>query len=212
MHFDRIHKRGEQGLLRMGREQHVLHDLAHGFAGSAAAQLGGGQIRQGNVRGRQNGQRHLGEKAARMVARQAAEIRPRGAIQAHRHDGGAGARGDEGRAVVDFHQTAGGGETPFREHHHRAAGFQQLHHFFHRQRIGGIDGEIVHQGQNDAEPEIVGDPGMHHEHRLHGKEQAQHHAVQEGFVVGDDKQTLGAHLRGIAAHSHAEQQLKQQTQ
>ena len=122
--------------MRTCGDQHVEQDLAKKLSGATTAQLGGGQVGHGNMSAWLDRNRYFGKKFARVDTGQPAEIAACGAVNANRYDGGTGLGGDEGCAVIHFHQRAGFGNSAFRKDHHRLSGFHQLDDLLHRQRAG----------------------------------------------------------------------------
>ena len=191
-------KRLEQRALRPRRHQHVEQDVAHQLAGAAAARLGGGQIGHRDRAARQYGHRHLREQLARIDARQPAKIAARRPVDAHGDDSRAGSGGDEGGAVIDLHQRAGLGDTPFGKNHHRLAGFHQLDDLLHGQRTGGIDFQMRHKVQQKAKKRARRNLRMNDEHGVDRHHQPHQQAVEKGLVIGDDQRFFIDEHRRIA--------------
>jgi len=218
MNVDGVAQRAVQGALIALRQRHFLHHVPQRLARLVATRLRGRRVRHRQSGGRQHHERNAREPLARPAVH-AREATARQPVDAHGQQGRPGFRGDEGRAVVDLHQCASQGDAPLRENHHRTTAFQQAHHVLHRHRIARVDRQVIgHQIETEAEQRPPHRLGMHDEHRVaYRQKQAEQHAVEKRFVIGDHQQTLaGAGFGGQrlvhAFHPHTEAQACQRAQ
>ncbi len=142
-------------------------------------------------------------------AAERAEFKP---VDPHRHHGGARFGGDKRRAVVDFHQRAGHGDAPFREHHDRPPLLNHPHQLFDGHRLGGIERDEIDVGPQPAHKPALADAGVNRKHRFNRQEQRQQHAVEERDVVRCNQQFLPLEVLDVPFDPNPKQQAKQRAQ
>ncbi len=126
-------------------------------------------------------------------------------LQGYRQYRSPGFGRDKGRAFVDLHQSAGNGDSAFREDDHRPALADQADYPLHGHRVGGIHGDVIHKEQQQAEHALLGYARVDDKDRVERQEEAQEQTIQKGLMVADDEEPVLRDLLVSVVHLHPEE-------
>ena len=109
-----------------------------------------------------------------------------GAVDAHGHDHRAGFLRDQPGAVIDLHQAAGDGETPFRKDHQRIARLHGVDQRARADRLRRIERNGAREMQEGLHPPVSARCRIDGEDRLLRHDREDRRGVEEAHMIERD--------------------------